>query len=53
MGRSEQQTQHHDLIVLGTRDHTRLVLILVVVTVEERQLLLAVSRIVIHIDIKR
>ena len=35
MRRAEQQAQHHDLVILGTRDHARLVLILIVVTVEE------------------
>ena len=52
MRRAEQQAQHHDLVILGTRDHARLVLILIVVTVEECQLLLAMSWIVVRVDVK-
>ena len=53
MGRAVQQTRHHDLVVLRAGDQPRLVLILFIVAVKERQLLLAVRRIVERVDVER
>ena len=48
-----QQHGKRDRVVLGAGDQPHLILILVIVAVKERELLLAVSRIIEQIDVER
>jgi len=52
IGRAVQQRRQHHPIVFGTRDGADQILVLFVVAVEQRELLIAVGRIVEHIRIE-
>ena len=50
--RAIQQRRQHNQVLLGTGDRTHQILVLLVVSVEEYQLLLPVSRIVENVDVQ-
>ena len=50
--RSEEQSDHHDLVILGTSGQSRLILILPVVRMKKGQLLVSVGRIIECVDVK-
>ena len=52
VGRAVQQADHRHRVVFGAGDGPRQILVLLVITVEERQLLLAVSRVVEGVDVE-
>ena len=49
---TKQQAQHHDLVVLGAGNNPRLILVLVVASVEQNQLLVAVRRVVASVNVE-